>query len=91
MCISAVADVTCKYVYKHISFSGFSFRFPASQGTLFIVAMSGIHKGPGAALAGDSYLIPDALFKDINDGSTWTFAISRLSDALKLPGTNFFL
>ncbi|RDX49823.1 hypothetical protein OH76DRAFT_1482910 [Lentinus brumalis] len=47
--------------------------------------MSGMRKGPGAALAGDSYLIPDALFKDINDGSTWTFAISCLSDALKLP------
>ncbi len=53
--------------------------------------MSGMRKGPGAALAGDSYLIPDALFKDINDGSTWTFAISCLSDALKLPGTSSLL
>ncbi|KAI0697339.1 hypothetical protein C8T65DRAFT_755476 [Cerioporus squamosus] len=47
--------------------------------------MSGMRKGPGAALAGDSYIIPDALFEDITDGSTWNYTISRLSDVLKLP------
>ncbi|RPD56410.1 hypothetical protein L226DRAFT_554441 [Lentinus tigrinus ALCF2SS1-7] len=47
--------------------------------------MSGTRRGPGAALAGESYIIPDTLFASINDGSTWNSAISRLSDVLKLP------
>ena len=50
--------------------------------------MTSTSKGPGAAIHGDSYTIPDLLFDDIDGTSPWDVAISRLSESLKLPGTS---
>ena len=49
--------------------------------------MTSTSKGPGAAIHVDSYTIPNLLFDDIDGTSPWNFAISRLSESLKLPGT----
>ncbi|KAI0707998.1 hypothetical protein C8Q76DRAFT_770754 [Earliella scabrosa] len=48
--------------------------------------MSGPRQTPGAAaLAKESYIIPDALYVNLEDSVTWNTIILRLSDALKLP------
>ena len=75
-------------IYKFTMCIFFSFELPSSLRSL-CCRMSATRKGPGAALAGDSYIIPDSLFENIDDGSTWDYAVSRLSDVLKLPGEMF--
>ncbi|KAI0748734.1 hypothetical protein C8Q80DRAFT_1173343 [Daedaleopsis nitida] len=47
--------------------------------------MATTRKGPGAALAGESYLIPDGLFDDLRDSANWNVTIARLVDVLKIP------
>ncbi|KAI1791760.1 hypothetical protein LXA43DRAFT_1181643 [Ganoderma leucocontextum] len=47
--------------------------------------MSRTRQGPGAAVFGKSYVIPNAVFEDINGSSTWLAVINHLSDLLKLP------
>ena len=49
--------------------------------------MSKARQGPGAAMFGESYVIPNAAFDDIDGSSTWLYVINHLSDLLKLPGT----
>ncbi|PIL28173.1 hypothetical protein GSI_09710 [Ganoderma sinense ZZ0214-1] len=46
--------------------------------------MTRTRQGPGAAV-GESYMIPNAVFEDINGSSTWLYVINHLSDLLKLP------
>ncbi len=50
--------------------------------------MTRTRKGPGAAVFGESYVIPNAAFEDLNGSSTWLSVINHLSDLLKLPGTS---